>query len=375
MYPTAVITLHVAELPWFSRWSYTVGIKNVQLNIKWNQNDCIKNERDVTNFAGKFTEHIVRKLNLVTMYEAYFSFKRASFEKPKRTCQVMKDYIVATNSNNGEFIKLRSLYFTLSLSICMFAWFCYNFRPVTPFSQSFILHRIFWKENGKMICVIRRFVIASVWVYSNFLIILNCQSSEFLVLSFLLFVLIPSVLFTFDPLLTTTLKGLNPCLEKSCLTSKFFFVSYCCHFSCFVYKIVRDVVFSIAILVLWLEMTFLVYGLLLNLNYFFPYFASLFVFIFYWSNYHKTIEKKYAVSKRLILEACRETKGITIVSLPSANPKQSNGVLTIMLEELLPYYTELLYVGKMCLYFFFSCGIFKFAGMESEFNFVLCRTS
>ena len=372
VHPAAVFALYVSALPWFSQWSYTVGIRNAELNIKWNQKDCIRNERDVTNFARKFTEHIVLKLNLVTFYEAYFSFKRASFEKPNRTCVVTTNYFFPIKFNHQEpkLSLLWSLQFTFSLSVCMFACFCYNFRSATPFSRSFILYRIFWKENGELVSVVRRFVITSVWVYSNFLIFFKCECSVFSVLSFLLFIFIPSVVFTLSPLFTTALKRLDVRLEK-CLTSKFFFVNYCCHLSCFVCTIVSSVYFLIVILILWFEATILVNGLILNLNYFFPYFASIFVFLFYWSNYSKTIEKKNAITKRVILEACRETEGITTLSLANTDPKPSKGLLVIMPEEAFPYYTDLLYFGKMCFFFVFSCGIFKFARMESELNFVL----
>ena len=190
-----------------------------------------------------------------------------------------------------------------------------------------------------------------------------CQYSVFSVLSFLLFVFIPSVLFTLSPLFTTVLKRLDVRLEKSCLTYKFFFVNYCCHFSCFVCTIVISVYVLIVFLILWFKAAFLVNGSLLDLDHFFPYFASIFVFLFYWSNYSKTIEMKNTITKRLILEACRETKGITTLSLPNTDPKPGKGLLVIMPEEAFPYYTDLLYFGKMCFFFVFSCGIFKFARM------------
>ena len=362
VYPTASLVLEVSALQWVSRWSWTVGTRNVQLNIKWNHEDCTKKTKHLNNLALDITQDIVRMSYLVRMYKAYFSFQDSL------CCPITKQYFFVTESNEESMLGspfFVMLYFILSLSICVFACYCFKCCAIIPpLSRSFILHRIFWKENGKMVSVVRRFAITSIWLCSHFLIILNCRCSVLLIVSlFLLFVCIPCALFTLSPLCTTVLKR----VKNTCLTSESFFVKcffYVCCFVCGGY-------FSIVILIFWLEAAFLVNGLLLNLNYFFPYFASIFVFVFYWSSYYKTIEKKDAVSKRLIFKACREVEGITALSLPNTDPKPSNGLLVIVPEEPFPYYKDLLYFGKMCFFFVFSYGIFKFASVLKEMDFVL----
>ena len=363
VYPTANYTQFVSTLPWIMRWSWTVGIRNVELNIKWDQKDCTKKGENVTDFARKITKHIVRKLNIVTIYQAHFYSEGDSLGKLNRTCcRTKKSYpLFATKSNHEEFISsfilfwISQLLFYILIYVYAFVFFG---LPITPLSPSFIHHRIFWKEYGKMVSVIRRFVITSVWVHSFFQVLLDCWSCPPVLVFLVLFVCIPSVLFTFFPLFTTVLKRLDDCLTniKNCL----------CQIILFAFMLVGlPMYFTFVIIIPWFAANCLVNGFLLNLNYFIPYFAFLFVFTFYWSNHSKSIEEKRPVAKRLIFEACKETEGITTISL------QNNDVLAITPEQFFPCRTDHLYFGlKLCCSLVFSFGMFEFARMQNELNFV-----
>ena len=118
-------------------------------------------------------------------------------------------------------------------------------------------------------------------------------------------------------------------------------------------------------------------GLFLNLIYFIPYFAFFSVLTFYCCSYWKTMEEKYWVLKRLIYEACRDKQQVNNGCIPNRHPKRKEKVLPVVSKELydtireklLPYYTNLFYLGlKLFWSFVFSFGILKLISMLNELN-------
>jgi hypothetical protein len=118
-------------------------------------------------------------------------------------------------------------------------------------------------------------------------------------------------------------------------------------------------------------------GLFLNLIYFIPYFAFFSVLTFYCSSYWKTMEEKYCVLKRLIYEACRDKQQVNNGCIPNRHPKREEKVLPvvskelydIIREKLLPYHTNLFFLGlKIFWSFVFSFGIFQLINMLNQFN-------
>jgi hypothetical protein len=89
------------------------------------------------------------------------------------------------------------------------------------------------------------------------------------------------------------------------------------------------------------------------------------------------MEEKYCVLKRLIYEACRDKQQVNNGCIPNRHPKRKEKVLPVVSKELydtireklLPYYTNLFYLGlKLFWSFVFSFGILKLITMLNELN-------
>jgi hypothetical protein len=89
------------------------------------------------------------------------------------------------------------------------------------------------------------------------------------------------------------------------------------------------------------------------------------------------MEEKYCVLKRLIYEACRDKQQVYNGCIPNRHPKREEKVLPVVSKELydkireklLPYHTNLFYLGlKIFWSFVFSFGILKLINMLNEFN-------
>ncbi|CAB4036203.1 Hypothetical predicted protein [Paramuricea clavata] len=89
------------------------------------------------------------------------------------------------------------------------------------------------------------------------------------------------------------------------------------------------------------------------------------------------MEEKYCVLKRLIYEACRDKQQVNNGCIPNRHPKRKEKVLPVVSkelydkirEELLPYDTNLFYLGlKLFWSFVFSFGILQLINMLNELN-------
>ncbi len=62
------------------------GIKNYKLHVNESQNDCTERQKNVTDFAFENMQNIVRRVNLATNYEVWYSFRETS--SGRNTCKV-----------------------------------------------------------------------------------------------------------------------------------------------------------------------------------------------------------------------------------------------------------------------------------------------
>lgn len=120
-------------------------------------------------------------------------------------------------------------------------------------------------------------------------------------------------------------------------------------------------------------------GILLNLNYFIPYLASVSVLTFYCHSSWKSMEEKYFVLKRVVHDACRDSRqGDDQSEIPgSPEPKQdetavpvvSKEIYGIIREKFLPYHTNMFYfILKVLCAFAFSYGMFEVVKMLHSFH-------
>ena len=176
-------------------WTLNAGIRNFKLHFKENQNDCIKRKRNVHNFAFENTQNIIRSINLATKYEVCSSYKETSSGKVKRTCcQITKSN--STKFNDGcpepkSFLHgSRVPWVVIFLMMFLFSWFYLMwllivFLSRTEFhlkypkyykleesrmSPSFILLKIIWEENGRVVSFCRRCVLIGVFSYCTYLV-------------------------------------------------------------------------------------------------------------------------------------------------------------------------------------------------------------
>jgi hypothetical protein len=89
------------------------------------------------------------------------------------------------------------------------------------------------------------------------------------------------------------------------------------------------------------------------------------------------MEEKYWVLKRLIYEACRDKQQVNNGCIPNRHPKRKEKLLAVVSkklydkirEKLLPYHTNLFYLGlKIFWSFVFSFSILQLINMLNEFN-------
>jgi hypothetical protein len=171
-------------------WTLKAGIENFELHFKENQNECIKRKENVHNFALENTQNIIRSINLATNYEVCSSYKETSSGEVKRTCcQITKSNSIKFNYGCSEpkaFIQWSRvpwgvIYCVMCFLSCYyFMWLLLVLLSRTEFdlkypkyykleesrmSPSFILFKIIWEENGRVVSFIRRCVLTGVFSY------------------------------------------------------------------------------------------------------------------------------------------------------------------------------------------------------------------
>ena len=179
----------------FVTWTLKAGIRNFELHFKENQNECIKKKINITNFALENTQNIIRSINLATNYEVCSSYKETSSGEVKRTCCQI------TKSNSTKFSdgcsKPKSFLYgsgvplnVILVMMLFFSWFYlmwllmvvlsrtefdlkypkYYKLEESRMSPSFILFKIIWEENGRVVSFVRSWVLLGVFSYCTYLL-------------------------------------------------------------------------------------------------------------------------------------------------------------------------------------------------------------
>ena len=163
------------------QWTSTVGIRDFELHLLESQNGCIiNNTTNITEFTVETVKNIVRRINLATKYDIWYSFKDVtSGEELKDCCQITKLNLLECNHDCSESNSYlfrssflwESLYYILfSVVLLCFASCLFHFQSHADFdvefakyykleesrmSPSFILFKIIWEENSRIIACIR----------------------------------------------------------------------------------------------------------------------------------------------------------------------------------------------------------------------------
>ena len=198
MNPIGREILHTFDRPMFRyvTWTLNAGIRNFELHFKENQSDCIKTEKNVHNFVLENTQNVIRSINLATNYEVCSSYKKTSSGKVKRICcQITKSNSIKFNDGCSE--PKSFLYgsivpwIVILVMMFLFSWFYFMWLLIVFFSctefdlkypkyykleesrmsPSFILFKIIWEENGRVVSFIRSCVLIGVFSYCFYLVL------------------------------------------------------------------------------------------------------------------------------------------------------------------------------------------------------------
>ncbi len=181
----------------FVTWStrtLNVGIKNFKLYVNESQNDCIQRQKNVTDFAFENMQNIVRRVNLATNYEVWYSFKETSSGIVWETCcQITKHNLPKCNlgcSTGNSFLYASEArwtaitYIVIFFALFYFMWLLHVFLARTEFdleypkyyklkesrmSPSFILFKIIFEDNGRVVSIIRSCALVGVFSYFTYL--------------------------------------------------------------------------------------------------------------------------------------------------------------------------------------------------------------
>ena len=177
----------------FVTWStrtLNVGIKNFKLYVNGSQNDCIERQKNVTDFAFENMQNIVRRVNLATNYEVWYSFKETSSGKVHEICcQITKHNLPKCNlgcSKGNSFLYAGEAPWTAMFffALSYLLWLLHVFLSRTEFdleypkyykleesriSPSFILFKITFEGYDRMVSFVRRCALVGVFSYFPYL--------------------------------------------------------------------------------------------------------------------------------------------------------------------------------------------------------------
>ena len=179
----------------FVTWTLRAGIKSFKLNVKGSQNDCVERGKNATDFVLSSTQHIVDSINMAPNYQVCSSFKETSSGKIDRTCCPITKPSLATKfdykcSKGSSFIFKSDLAWVVIYIIMFYfshfylTWLLLVFLSRTGFdlkypkyyelgkssmSPFYIFRKIVWEKNGRVVSVIRSFVLVGVFLYICYL--------------------------------------------------------------------------------------------------------------------------------------------------------------------------------------------------------------
>ena len=183
-------------------YTLNAGIRNFKLHINESLNDCIKRQKNVTDFAFENMQNIVRRVNLATNYKVWYSFTETSSGKARLICcQITKHNLPKCSHaySTGNSVLFASnvgyLWFFISLFLCYFAlfylmWLLHVFLSRTEFdleypkyykleeslmSPSLIFFKIIFEKNGRVVSFIRSCALICVLSYFPYLL---CRKFE-----------------------------------------------------------------------------------------------------------------------------------------------------------------------------------------------------
>ena len=196
------------QLVTWSTLTLNAGIRHFKLHVNKSQNDYIERQKNVTDFAFENMQSIVRSLNLATNYEVWYSFKETSSGKIRQNCcQITKHNLPKCNlgcSKGNSFLFASDvpwdLIFFMMLFIALFylVWLLHVLSSRTQFdfeypkyykleesrmSLSFVLFKIVFEKNGRVVSVIRSCVLVGVVSYFCYLIFREIAKVFILILS------------------------------------------------------------------------------------------------------------------------------------------------------------------------------------------------
>ena len=179
----------------FVTWTLNAGIRNFKLHVNESQNDCIERQKNVADFAFENMQNIVRRVNLATNYEVWYSFKETSSEKVQEICcQITKHSLPKCNhgcsKGNSFLFASEAPWIVILVMMLFFAWFylswlLYVFLFRTEFdleypkyykleesrmSPSFILFKIIFEDKGRVVSFIRSCALVGVLSYFTYLL-------------------------------------------------------------------------------------------------------------------------------------------------------------------------------------------------------------
>ena len=180
----------------FITWTLNAGIRNFKLHVNESQNDCIERQKNVTDFAFENMQNIIRSVNLATNYEVWYSFKETSSGKIRQNCcQITKHNLSKCNhgcSKGNSFLYASGAPWT-AISFMMFffaflylSWLLHVFLSRTEFdfeypkfykveesriSPSFILFKLVFEKNGRVVSFIRNCALVGVVSYFSYLLV------------------------------------------------------------------------------------------------------------------------------------------------------------------------------------------------------------
>ena len=202
--------LYALEI-WYLRFvTFTLkaGIRNLKLNVKGSQKDCIKTVKGASTFSLESAQHIVDSINLTTNYQVCFSYKETLSRKViTDCCDIMKPNLATKLNYNciqgtsfifgsglpwsviGAFMVLFSFFYVLWLLLVLLGRTEFDLKypkfyklEESIMSPSSILCKVFWDENGRLVSFIRSLVLVGVFSYFCFLVYWATQHFIVLVL-------------------------------------------------------------------------------------------------------------------------------------------------------------------------------------------------
>ena len=189
----------------FSTWTLNAGIRNFKLHVNESQNDCIERHKNVTDFAFEIMQNIVRRVNLASNYEVWYSFKETSSGKVQKICcQITKHNLPKCNhgcSKGNSFLYASEapwvviIFMMILFALLYLTWLLHVVLSRTEFdleypkyykleesrmSPSFTLFKITFEDYGRVVSFFRSCALVGVLSYFTFLLSMLYQITKVL---------------------------------------------------------------------------------------------------------------------------------------------------------------------------------------------------